>query len=291
MGEICGINDVYTVEMDDANYPDKLRCINEPPKCLYCIGDVSLLNCEPSVGVVGARRATNYGTWAAKTIGRRLAENGICVVSGMAEGADTAAHVGALEGNGKTIAVLGCGIDICFPKTNVKLKREIEEKGLVVSEYPAGTPGAKYTFPKRNRIISALSAAVVIAEAGISSGSLITAEFAADQGREVYAVPGNINRLLSAGANKLIRDGARPLVLIEDLIEDLGVKARLAQSNPENLCAEEQALYDLASEHGEISIDEAASLLLRPVHSLTATLTLLEMKGHIAYEKGRIFLP
>jgi DNA processing protein len=282
---------IYTVEMGDANYPDKLRYISEPPKRLYCIGDVSLLTHEPSVGVVGARRATSYGKWAATTIGRRLAEHEICVVSGMAEGVDTAAHVGALEGNGKTIAVLGCGIDICFPRSNIKLKREIEEKGLVVSEYPSGTPGAKFTFPKRNRIISALSTAVVVVEAGIASGSLITAEFAADQGRDVYAVPGNINRLLSAGANKLIRDGARPLVLIDDLIADLGVKPQLAQSSPKNLSEEEEALYNLASEHGEISIDEAASLLLRPVYSLTATLTLLEMKGHIAYEKGKIFLP
>ncbi|MDR1068355.1 MAG: DNA-processing protein DprA, partial [Clostridiales Family XIII bacterium] len=206
--------EVMVIEKGDPRFSARLSQLSDPPERLYCIGDVSLLNHTPAVAIVGARRATSYGKWAAQTIARRLAEQGVCVVSGMAEGADTAAHVGALECGGKTIAVLGCGIDICFPLSNRALKRTIEGSGLVVSEYPPGMPGAKYTFPQRNRIISGLSAAVVVAEAGVTSGSLITAECAADQGREVYAVPGNINRLLSAGANKLIRDGAKPLVLI-----------------------------------------------------------------------------
>ncbi|MDR2610343.1 MAG: DNA-processing protein DprA [Clostridiales Family XIII bacterium] len=281
---------IVIIERDDERFPESLRAITDAPKRLHCIGDVSLLRAK-SVAVVGARRATDYGRWAARTIGRRLAESGVCVVSGMAEGADTAAHIGALEGGGKTVAVLGCGIDICFPTGNKKLKREIEEKGLVVSEYPPGAPGGKFTFPRRNRIISGLSAAVVVAEAGVASGSLITAEFAVDQGREVYAVPGNINRLLSAGANKLIRDGARPLVLIDDLLADLGAGAKYAQNDPTDLAEEERAVFNLAKRCGEVTIDEAASLLMRSVASLTATVTLLEMKGVLSYEKGRFFVP
>ncbi|MDR2156330.1 MAG: DNA-processing protein DprA, partial [Clostridiales Family XIII bacterium] len=163
----------------DAAYPALLRLIPDPPKALYCDGNLNLLS-RPAVAVVGARRATEYGKWAAMAMAKRYAECGLIVVSGMAEGVDSFAHAGALSGGGATVAVMGCGPDICYPRSNRRLRERILENGLLLSEYPPGTPPARHTFPARNRIISGLCVATVVVEAGLSSGSLITAERAAE---------------------------------------------------------------------------------------------------------------
>lgn len=184
-------SEIKNVELDSEDYPPLLRFIKDPPKRLYYSGDLSL--CKTlCLAVVGARHGSPYGRWAAYQIARKAAEYGVTIVSGMASGVDSAAHKGALDVRGKTIAVLGCGADICYPKSNLELMQKIRKTGLILSEYPPGSRPLAFQFPLRNRIISGLSRAVVIAEAGLSSGSLITAERAAEQGREVFAVPGNI---------------------------------------------------------------------------------------------------
>ena len=210
------------IDMDSVEYPARLRDIPDPPKQLYCTGNTDLLS-ERSIGVVGARKNTVYGKNVALMIGRRLAESGLAVTSGLALGIDGYSHEGALEADGRVIGVLGSGIDHMTPQRNRSLMmRGLDNGGLVVSEYPPEEEGFKGNFPARNRIISGLSEVLVVVEAGLDSGSLITAKHASEQGRTVYAVPGNINSQTSIGCNLLIRDGAVPLIIIDDLIRDIG---------------------------------------------------------------------
>jgi len=208
----------------------------------------------------------------------------------MAEGIDTWAHKGALAGGTPTIAVFGSGLDICFPSSNRGLQGEIEKTGLILSEYEDGMRPTSFTFPMRNRIISGISCATVVAEAGFSSGSLITAECAADQGREVYAVPGNINRKNSLGCNKLILDGARPIILIDDILADLDIKTDIAESLSKFLSAEEQSVFAALKLHGELSIDRLACETALPIGAITSIVTLLEMKGALSTSMGKVFL-
>ncbi|MBR3126393.1 MAG: DNA-processing protein DprA, partial [Mogibacterium sp.] len=210
------------IDIDSVEYPARLREIPDPPGQLYCTGNTGLLN-ERSIGVVGARKNTVYGKNVALMIGRRLAESGLAVTSGLALGIDGYSHEGALEAGGKVIGVLGSGIDHMTPHRNRSLMmRGLDNGGLVVSEYPPDEEGFRGNFPARNRIISGLSEALVVVEAGLNSGSLITAKHATDQGRTVYAVPGNINSQTSIGCNLLIRDGAVPLIILDDMIRDIG---------------------------------------------------------------------
>jgi DNA processing protein len=185
---------IKQVKLEDRDYPELLKYIPDPPLSLYYAGDITLAS-RPSIAVVGARKATSYGKWAAYGFAKKLSEYGIVVVSGMAYGVDSWAHKGAVENQGKTIAVLGCGIDICYPASNRALRDDILKEGLILSEYEPGTPPLPFRFPLRNRIISGLSLGTIVIEAGLSSGSLITAEYAADQGRNIYALPGNINSM------------------------------------------------------------------------------------------------
>jgi DNA processing protein len=240
---------------------------------------------------VGARKATAYGKWAAHSIAKRAAVYGIAVVSGMADGIDSAAHRGAIEGEGGTIAVLGCGIDICYPKSNRELWKKIAGQGLLLSEYSPGTPPMPFRFPLRNRIISGLSEVVVIAEAGLSSGSLITAQLAADQGRDVYAVPGNINATASIGGNKLIRDGAIPVVVIDDVLEAMGIRGkRRVGSMISNLGKDEKDLLNSVSEEGETTLDRLCKMTGKPASEVSALVTILEMKGELMTSMGKIFI-
>lgn len=200
--------------LEDTAYPEKLRGIPDPPYALYVKGRLPD-EVQKSVAVVGARMCSEYGRAAALQLARRLAAQGICVVSGMARGIDTAGHMGALEADGITCAVLGCGVDICYPKSNTQLYHDILQKGCILSEYPPGTPPQPGLFPQRNRIISGLSDVVVVVEARERSGSLITADQALEQGRDVYAVPGRMYDSLSVGCNGLIRQGAGIISNIE----------------------------------------------------------------------------
>ncbi len=209
----------------DDRYPVLLRQIYDPPLLLFARGKTELLT-EPGVAIVGTRRPSPYGTAVTDRFGRELALAGLTIISGMARGIDTAAHSAALAAQGKTIAVLGCGVDIVYPAENKKLAAQIMRDGLVLSEYPLRTPGYPQNFPVRNRIVSGLSYGVLIVEGAQYSGSAITARVALDQGREVFAVPGNITSKQSWGPNLLIRQGARLVQEPSDVLCDLPLEAR-----------------------------------------------------------------
>ncbi|MBI2815268.1 MAG: DNA-protecting protein DprA [Opitutae bacterium] len=203
----------------DPGYPKMLREIHDPPIGLYRKGDY--LFEQPCIAVVGSRRTTLYGQSVAKKLGADLARLGFCVVSGLARGIDTAAHEGALSVGGKTAAVLGCGLDIVYPPENLGLYRQIAETGAVLSEFPFGRKADKQTFPMRNRVVSGICEAVVIVESDVTGGAMITARFAGEQGRLIYAVPGRIDQPSSAGCHQLIRDGATLFTSVDDILNEL----------------------------------------------------------------------
>ena len=217
------VSSVRTVARREPGYPPLLRELHDPPPTLYVRGEVESL-AAPGVAVVGARSCSAYGAQVARALARDLAAAGLVVVSGLARGVDGEAHRGALESGGRTIAVLGCGIDRDYPRSHAELARRIVSSGVVVSEYPAGVEPAPWRFPARNRIIAGLSLATVVVEARERSGALITADFALELGRDVFAVPGEITSGLSAGTNDLLRQGAAPLSSVRDLLEALGVE-------------------------------------------------------------------
>ncbi|MCL2436824.1 MAG: DNA-processing protein DprA [Clostridiales bacterium] len=282
-------NTIQSVKFGDQDYPERLKHIKDPPKELFYRGDISLAS-ELSIAIVGTRKATGYGIWAATNIAEKLAAHGVIVTSGMAFGIDTCGHRGALKGGGKTIAVLGSGIDICTPASNKNLMNTIARDGLVISEYPPGTPAAKYTFPRRNRIISGISAATVVVEAGLSSGALITAELAAEQGKDVYAVPGNIDSIYSIGTNKLIKEGALPLVTCDDLLDDLGIKRNPAVYLPEGLGKTEKEMLQHIGMQSEVTVDYLYRMTGKPPSEINGIITILEIKGMVYTHMGKIFI-
>lgn len=208
---------VYTVE--DDNYPKRLRNIIDRPMVLYSKGN--FFDDDPTIAIVGSRKATNYGKWVCEKFAKELSTLGITIVSGLAQGIDTIAHQVALKEGANTIGVLGNGIDVVYPKRNANIYSEIESKGCIFSEFPLGTEPLAYNFPQRNRIISGLALGIIVIEAQEKSGSLITAHLGLEQGKDVFAVPGNINSIYSGGTNKLIKDGASPLLNIDDVLEEI----------------------------------------------------------------------
>ena len=213
-------NDIKIINISDDNYPAKLKNIYAPPITIFAKGDISLLNSK-SIAIVGSREPSKYGIYVAEKFSKELSKEGITIVSGLARGIDTFAHVGALSSFGKTIAVLGSGIDVVYPKENAKYYREISEKGLIISEYIVGTAPESKNFPQRNRIISGLSDGVLVVEARKNSGTMITTDFALEQGKELYVIPGNITSNLSAGTNNLIKEGAKLVTDVYEILEDL----------------------------------------------------------------------
>jgi DNA processing protein len=212
--------------------PPLLRAIHDPPEQLYLRGaaEPELLS-RPAVAVVGARACSPYGSQVARMVGRDLAAVGVVVVSGLARGVDGEAHRGALEAGGHTVAVLGCGIDRDYPAAHASLARAIAERSLLVSEYEPGVEPLPFRFPARNRIVAGLCAATIVVEARERSGALITADFALEEGREVFAVPGEITSALSAGTNALLRLGATPLTSADDVLESLGIESPERSTN------------------------------------------------------------
>lgn len=221
--EDCARLGQQIVTAGDACYPELLRAIDDPPAVLFCRGKLAALECRPAVAVVGPREPTRYGYQTAKTLAYRMAQAGVTIVSGMARGIDAAAHAAALEAGKPTVAVLGCGLDICYPRENAALFNDIPKTGVLVSEYPPGTPPLHTNFPARNRIISGLCTAVLVPEASKRSGSLITASCALEQGRDVFAVPGNIDTPTSEGSNLLLKDGAHLVTCADDILSELAV--------------------------------------------------------------------
>jgi len=208
---------VFVLTYIDNEYPKRLLDLPDPPLVLFCRGSSRLL-AGPAIGIVGARKASPYGLRTARSFARHVAGQGVAVVSGLALGIDGAAHRGALEAHGPTISVLGSGLDRIYPAAHAPLAGKIAQEGLLLSEYPPDTPPARHRFPERNRIVSALSDRLLVVEAGEKSGSLITAGFSLELGRDVFCVPGDLDRPVSRGTNRLIADGAIPALEPEDLL-------------------------------------------------------------------------
>ncbi len=216
--DFCTSHDIKLLTLSHEEYPEMLKYIHDPPLMLYMRGNIPKSN---AIAIVGSRRASGYGIETAVKMSSELSYAGILVVSGMARGIDTAAHCGALNVEGETVAVLGCGVDTPYPPENRALMERIIHSGAVISEYPPGTRPATFHFPNRNRIISGMSLGTLVVEAGLKSGSLITAHCALEQGREVFAIPGNITSFNSMGTNRLIKDGAKMVLNMEDILEEL----------------------------------------------------------------------
>jgi DNA processing protein len=271
---------IQALTWDDDVYPRMLKEIDQPPPVLYQRGEV-IPEDETAVAIVGTRRVTAYGRVVTEELAAFLARNRITVVSGLARGVDALAHRSALQAGGRTLAVLGSGIDRIYPPENQQLAMDIADSGALLSDYPPGTAPESTNFPPRNRIISGLSLAVVVIEAGATSGALITASFAADQNRDVLAVPGNINSPNSKGTNMLIQNGARPYLKPEDLLEVLN----LEQVNTRKMArrvlpadATETQIIKVIAE-GTLSVDEISFLSGLPVEVVSATLAMMELKG------------
>ena len=268
-----------------ADYPKSLFEIPDPPPFLYVRGDLSF--CLSAIAIVGSRKATSYGLLTAGRMAEGLARNGIVVVSGMARGVDTAAHKGALLAGGRTTGVLGCGIDKVYPPENRKLYDEMVEKGCLLSEFPLGTLPLAENFPRRNRIISGLSRGVLVVEAAENSGSLITAQYALEQGRDVFAVPGNIAFAASRGSNRLIKQGAKLVDCVEDILEELPGNRSIAscdsvESPPRNfaLTPKEAAIYELLA-RSPLHIDDIINQTELTAGEVSSMLLHLELKGAV----------
>ena len=278
---------VEVLTWDDNGYPRHLKEIDQPPPVLYVRGSM-IAEDEWAVAIVGTRRVTAYGRQVTEETATSLAHNGVTIVSGLARGVDSIAHQAAISAGGRTLAVLGNGVDIIYPPENRNLATQIMENGALVSDYALGTQPDGINFPPRNRIISGLSLAVIIVEAGLTSGALITASFAAEQGRDVFAVPGNINAPQSQGTNLLIRDGAQPLLNPQDVLEALNLTmvtehraVRVAlPSDPT-----EAHLYQLLSREPK-HVDEIRSQADMPIETVSATLAMMELKGMVRQVGG-----
>lgn len=282
----------------DSDYPPALKDISDAPFVLYVKGNIP--EDRLALGFVGSRKASLYGINIAEKFALRFAELGITIVSGMARGIDTAAHKGSLKARGITVAALGCGLSNVYPPENAKLLDDISRDGAVVSEFPMETKPLPQNFPRRNRIISGLSLGVVVVEAAQRSGALITADYALEQGREVYAVPGKVDSPSSAGVNNLIKQGAKLVTCIEDVLEDLSPqlaeclkdseKSQVGRSNHRNILkeisAEEKIILDLIGSK-TIQIDEMVDKLEIHVKRLAVVLLQMEMKGLIKQLPGK----
>jgi DNA processing protein len=277
-------NAVRSLRREDL--PELLRQIHDPPRRLFLRGSASADVLEQAaVAIVGARACSPYGSQVARMLGRELAAAGLIVVSGLARGVDGEAHRGALEAGGITVAVLGCGIDRDYPAVHAELARRICERGLVVSEYEPGVEPAPWRFPARNRIIAGLSAATVIVEARERSGALITADFALEDGREVFAVPGEITSALATGTNRLLGQGATPLTSADDVLELFGLAASQRPAAPA-IGTTAAAVVERLTE-GAASADELARATGLEPGPLAAALAELELAGLATQADGR----
>ncbi len=289
------------VSIRDAEYPANLRQISDPPPLLFVRGSVTPRD-ERAVAIVGTRRVTPYGRLVTETIARELAEHSITVVSGMAVGADAAAHRGALSAGGRTIGVLACGIDVPYPRDTMDLREQAVERGAVISEVPPGTPAQRHRFSQRNRLVSGLALAVIVTEAPEQSGALITADAAAEQGREVFAVPGSVNSEFSRGTHALLRDGAHLLQSAADIIEhlalpDLGPSATMpgpretgeAPAALSDLTPDERLILDALSLQ-QRHVDQIIEGCRLPASRASAGLLMLELKGLIRRLPGNMFM-
>ena len=285
---------VAIITLNNAAYPKNLKNIYDPPPLLYVKGALSSSD-DTAFAIVGSRNASEYGMTATERISRELAVHGITIVSGMARGIDSCAHEGALAAKGRTIAVLGSGIDVIYPPENRRLYESITSHGAVVSEFSMGTKPNAYNFPARNRIISGLSLGVLVVEASLHSGSLITAQLALEQGRDVFAVPGNVHSYKSKGTHKLLKDGARLVESAQDILEEIRVNDSDAASGKEHsnktvvLSGELQSVYQQLHEE-PLHMDEIISKTGFTSSRLSALLLELELSNLIQQLPGTRFI-
>jgi DNA processing protein len=294
---------VRLLTWDEPEYPQRLREIYDPPPLLYVRGNVELLN-RHLISIVGSRRPTPYGNQMAEKLAKDLADRGLVIVSGLARGVDSSAHKGALSSaSGATIGVLGCGIDVIYPKENKKIFAEMEKRGAIISEFAMGTFPGPQNFPIRNRIISGMSVGVVVVEGAQYSGSLITARLAMEFGREVYGVPGNVTQPTSFGPNQLIKQGAKLVTNWEDVVEELPtpIRAELlpvetANSEQRTMLVEqalepnERILYDLLTQDESRQVDDLVERSGLTSSEVLASLFDLELKGVVRQLPGKQFL-
>ncbi len=278
---------VTVITWDEDVYPRRLKEIDQPPPVLFVRGSINVED-DWAVSVVGTRRVTPYGRQVAAEIARFLAQNGVTVVSGLARGVDAIAHQSAMQAGGRTLAILGSGVDVIYPPEHRKLAEEIVQQGAVISDYPLGTQPESSNFPPRNRIIAGLSLATIVVEAGERSGALITAEFAVEQGRDVFAVPGSILAPQSEGTNRLIEQGARPLLRMSEILESLKLEQipeKQASRKAISASPEERKLLSCL-DHEPKHIDEICTISGLPIQAVSATLTMMELKGLVTQVGG-----
>jgi DNA processing protein len=288
-------NDIRLVTFEDDLYPEGLRHINAAPLVFYIKGNINEVD-KYAVAVVGSRKATVYGRQVAESLSRDLAASGLTIVSGMAAGVDTVSHRAALKAKGRTLAVLGSGLDVPYPASNRALIDSIAASGAVISEFPFGTAPLRENFPRRNRIISALSLGVIVVEGAPGSGSLITARYALEQGKEVFAVPGNLTSRNSKGPNGLIKKGAKLVESAEDVIEELSLqikgilrddKLRKERALPE-MSGDENVIYDCLRDEPK-HIDAIIRGIDIPTGRALSTLLNLELRGIVRQAEGKMF--
>jgi len=284
---------IAILTLDDQDYPERLRLIPDPPRVLYRLGTM-LPQDGAGIAVVGARAATAYGRTVAERLGRELAVAGVTVISGLARGIDACAHRGALAGEGRTVAVLGTGLDRIYPPEHAQLAAEIASRGALLSEFPLGSEPEPWHFPLRNRVISGLARGVVVVEAAARSGALGTADMALEQSREVFAIPGPITSPTSAGTNRLIRQGAGLVEGARDILEsfpDLAARIPAAEAEPAALAglsdSERRLLCAIGS--APLPIDDIIRVSPGPAAATAALLTALELKGLVRQHPGKIF--
>ncbi|WP_099203117.1 DNA-processing protein DprA [Miniphocaeibacter massiliensis] len=273
----------------DENFPINLYDIEDYPMMLYYKGNLKNEDSK-GISIVGARKCTNYGAWACSKISEELSKCKIPIISGMASGIDKISHEISIKNNNRTIAVLGSGLDVIYPQTNHDLYYDIIQNGAVISEFPLGTKPYPYNFPYRNRIISGIGQGVVVIEAMEKSGTLITANYGAEQGKEVFAVPGNINSLYSKGTNLLIRDGAKIVASVEDILEEIEydtVKENLVSKQLEGIS---KLIYEEICKNNS-SADELSNILNIKIDEINVILTILELNGYIIETNGGKFSP
>ena len=274
------------------SYPPLLKSIYCPPPVLYALGDPAILK-DKTIALVGTRTPSRYGQDMAFSLGKELGQNGVTVVSGFARGIDTAAHSGCLQGRGKTAAVLGCGLDVIYPPENAGLfKSVLEAGGLFLSEYPLGSKPASYHFPDRNRILSGVSGGMALIEGRMKSGGMITVGHALEQGKEVFALPGPVNKEGSEAPHKLIREGARLVTCGRDILEDMGWVDQgkpAALKGTEALAVVGQERVSALLRREDLTFEELACKLVMDVSSLNSLLTIMELAGIIKKSAGNLY--
>lgn len=290
-------NNIHLITRNDQQFPEMLKNIYMPPLALFAKGDLSLLNTPVKIGIVGSRKPTISGAKYAKLFAKSLSAVGVTIISGLATGIDGNSHWGSLSELGRTIGVLGTGIDICYPQNNQKLFDLMAQKALIITEFNLGEKPLSYHFPLRNRIISGLSKGVLVIEARKKSGSLITVNHALDQGKNVYVIPGDIGEASWAGGNHLLKEGAKLVTEPKDILEDYIVCDQLETESEEKVIqlrkkpvtVDQQLLYELINK-GYRTIDELVTYSNLPVNIVNSVLTMMEIEEIIAIKYGNILL-